>query len=72
MKNLLMSHIIVVNILDLKRGLLLFVVDLSAANVNEWLAEAHGSLWKSHKGSSINYVITFGGLGRPTPPYVIL
>ena len=25
-----------------------------------------------HKGSSINYVITFGGLGRPPPPYVIL
>ena len=24
------------------------------------------------KGSSINYVITFGGLGRPPPPYVIL
>ena len=27
-------------------------------------------LWD--KGSSINYVITFGGLGRPPPPYVIL
>ena len=26
----------------------------------------------SYKGSSINYVITFGGLGRPPPPYVIL
>ena len=26
---------------------------------------------KSGKGSSINYVITFGGLGRPPPPYVI-
>ena len=25
-----------------------------------------------HKGSSINYVITFGGLGSPPPPYVIL
>ena len=25
-----------------------------------------------HKGSSIYYVITFGGLGRPPPPYVIL
>ena len=25
-----------------------------------------------YKGSSINYVITFGGLGRPPPPYVIL
>ena len=25
-----------------------------------------------NKGSSINYVITFGGLGRPPPPYVIL
>ena len=24
------------------------------------------------EGSSINYVITFGGLGRPPPPYVIL
>ena len=24
----------------------------------------------THKGSSINYVITFGGLGRP-PPHVI-
>ena len=24
------------------------------------------------KGSSINYVITFGGLGRPPPPHVIL
>ena len=24
-----------------------------------------------HKGSSIYYVITFGGLGRPLPPHVI-
>ena len=30
--------------------------------------------WEEHflnKGSSIYYVIIFGGLGRPLPPYVI-
>ena len=25
-----------------------------------------------YKGASIYYVITFGGIGRPPPPYVIL